>query len=218
MHVHSCSCFCGWCWLHFFFVMCSYSVCYLSIWSSFNRHDACWRCTKSKSNARSCPLDERSYGGTYDIQFASWSNSRHALHVERWRRCKFIRFILLLVFIYMRDTTKKHEMERRRMRKMMYFPKITFKYRMFDIAFPLIQRSIWNGMSFAFSRHINAFAVLYRIRLLLIALMKSVKVDSSFFFPAAKSEKMNFNMRCSSIDFNEVLSFCGGVFSQKCIA
>lgn len=92
-------------------------------------------------------------------------------------------------YSYMRDTTKKHEMEPGRMRKMMYFLKITFKYRMFDIAFPLIQRSIWNGMSFAFSRHINAFAVLYRIRLLLIALMKSVKVDSSFFFLLRKAKK-----------------------------
>lgn len=51
---------------------------------SINRHNARWRCTKSKSNARPCPLDECGDGRAYDIKFASWSNSRHALHVE-WR-------------------------------------------------------------------------------------------------------------------------------------
>lgn len=124
------------------------------------------------------------------------SNSHHdptvGMHYM-WNGGVDVSFIFLqIVFIYESVMRRKKQLAihkrsgknpewRRERGKMMHFPKITFKYRMFDITFPLIQWTIWNSMSFAFSRHINAFTMLYGIRLLLIALMKSVKVDSVLF-------------------------------------
>lgn len=156
-----------------------------SFWYSINRHNARWRCTESEPDARTCPLDERGYGRAYDIQFAPWSNSRHALHVERWSRCKFPMDIFILTVIKWEKTTSALTMCARVMYTSLknYFQISNVWHRI-----SVYSSSIWNGMSFAFyhlcarivwtllytrticiHKYIVSILLLFGIRLLLIA-------------------------------------------------